>query len=174
MISKGVSLVGSGFAQTPRLPLLLRAPGAYPASVETAVLEHHERMDGTGYPRGLRGPADSFEDRGLYDRCITRGVVGSMLPVIYGNSFQFIQSQGVVAIRYEMIHETRVIPLDGRPHVGQNIRQLWADFLDAIKTGRRPVSMASRKSAQSSRMFCPSGGLSRASSWSTGSSAFAG
>lgn len=36
--------------------LLLRAPGAYPASVETAVLEHHERMDGTGYPRGLRGP----------------------------------------------------------------------------------------------------------------------
>jgi hypothetical protein len=68
-----------------------------------------------------RGPADSWEDRSLYDRCLTRGMPGSMMPAIYGNSYQIIQGQGFVAIRYEMIHETRVIPLDSRAHVGRNI-----------------------------------------------------
>ena len=67
------------------------------------------------------GPSDSWEDRSLYDRCITRGLPGSMMPAIYGNSYQIVQGQGFVAIRYEMIHETRVIPLDGHPHVGKNI-----------------------------------------------------
>ena len=68
-----------------------------------------------------RGPADSFEDRSLYDRCITRGLPGSMMPAIYGNSYEIIQSPGWVAIRYEMVHETRLIPLDGRPHVKPEI-----------------------------------------------------
>jgi hypothetical protein len=67
------------------------------------------------------GPADSWEDRSLYDRCITRGLPGSMMPAIYGNSYQVVQGPGYVAIRYEMIHETRVIPLDNRSHVGRNI-----------------------------------------------------
>lgn len=62
-----------------------------------------------------RGPADSYEDRSLFDRCITRGLPGSMMPVVYGNSYQIVQGPGFVAIRYEMIHETRVIPLDDRP-----------------------------------------------------------
>ncbi len=61
---------------------------------------------------------DSYLDFSLYDRCITRGLPGSMLPAIYGDSYQIVQGPGYVAIRYEMIHETRVIPLDNRPHVG--------------------------------------------------------
>jgi hypothetical protein len=69
-----------------------------------------------------RGPADSYEDRSLYDRCITRGMPGSMMPVIYGNSYQIVQGQGFVAIRIEMVHETRIIPLDGRPHVGKGVK----------------------------------------------------
>jgi len=77
--------------------------------------------------RSVRGPADSYDDRSLYDQCITRGVVGSMLPVIYGNSFQIVQAPGFVAIRYEMIHETRIIPLDGRPHVGKSIEMYMGD-----------------------------------------------
>ena len=44
------------------------------------------------------------------------------MPAIYGNSYQIVQAPGYVAIRYEMMHETRVIPLDGRPHVGRRIR----------------------------------------------------
>ena len=68
------------------------------------------------------GPFNSQDDFSLYDRCITRGFPGSMLPAIYGDSYQIVQGHGWVAIRYEMIHETRVIPLDGRPHVGRNIQ----------------------------------------------------
>ena len=64
-----------------------------------------------------RGEADSWTDRSLYDRCITRGLPGSMMPTIYGNSYQIVQGPGVVAIVYEMIHETRVIPIQGGPHV---------------------------------------------------------
>jgi hypothetical protein len=74
-----------------------------------------------------RGPADSYEDRSLYDQCITRGLPGSMMPAIYGNSYQIHQGPGFVAIRYEMIHETRIIPLDGRPHVGAGIRTYMGD-----------------------------------------------
>ena len=67
------------------------------------------------------GGSASWEDRSLYDRCITRGLPGSMMPAIYGNSYKIVQGPGFVAIQYEMIHETRVIPLDGRPHVGRGI-----------------------------------------------------
>jgi len=77
--------------------------------------------------RTTRGPADSYEDRSLYDQCITRGVVGSMLPVIYGNSFHIVQAPGYVAIRYEMIHEARIIPLDGRAHVAGKVRTYMGD-----------------------------------------------
>jgi len=73
------------------------------------------------------GPADGPEDRSLYDRCISRGLPGSMMPAIYGSSYQIIQGQGSVAIIYEMIHETRVIPLDGRSHVGKSIRNYMGD-----------------------------------------------
>jgi hypothetical protein len=64
---------------------------------------------------GEGGRADSWLDRSLYDRCITRGFPGSMSPAIYGNAYDITQAPGVVAIRYEMIHETRIIPLDGSP-----------------------------------------------------------
>jgi hypothetical protein len=74
-----------------------------------------------------RGPADSYTDRSLYDRCITRGLPGSMMPSIYGNQFQIVQAPGYVAILYEMIHETRVIPLDDRATIGKGITQDMGD-----------------------------------------------
>ncbi len=74
--------------------------------------------------RQSRGPADSYTDRSNYDRCITRGLAGSMLPVIYNNGTQIFQSPGYVAIVNEMIHETRIVPLDGRPHVSPAI-EMW-------------------------------------------------
>ena len=69
------------------------------------------------------GPFDDFDDFSLYDRCITRGVLGSLLPVIYGNGVRIAQNPESVAISYEMIHDTRVIPLDGRPALDGGIRQ---------------------------------------------------
>ena len=73
------------------------------------------------------GPFNSTEDFTLYDRCITRGVVGSVLRVIYGNGNRIIQGPGMVAISYEMIHDTRVFYTDGRPHINQAIRQYLGD-----------------------------------------------
>jgi hypothetical protein len=70
-----------------------------------------------------QGPFDDFDDFSLYDRCITRGVLGSTLPVIYGNGMRIAQGPNQVAISYEMIHDTRVIPLDGRPPLGGDIEQ---------------------------------------------------
>jgi len=77
--------------------------------------------------RNGEGRADSWLDRSMYDRCITRGLPGSMMPAIYGNAYEIVQSPDNVAIRYEMIHETRVIPLDGRPHVGSGVREYLGD-----------------------------------------------
>ena len=77
--------------------------------------------------RSGRGPADAAEDRSLYDRCISRGLPGSMMPAIYGSSYEIVQGPNFVAILYEMVHETRVIPLDGQPHVGKTIRTYMGD-----------------------------------------------
>ena len=76
-------------------------------------------------PRGTFGPGpfNSFDDFSLYDRCITRGALGSFLPVIYGNGLRIVQNPNFVALSYEMIHETRIVPLDGRRHVDDRIRQ---------------------------------------------------
>ena len=67
------------------------------------------------------GPFNGPEDFSLWERCITRGFPGSMLPGVYGNSYQIVQGPGYVAIRYEMIHETRVIRLNGE-HPAKSIR----------------------------------------------------
>jgi hypothetical protein len=74
---------------------------------------------------------ESWENLSMYARCITRGVLGSMLPVMYGNGMEIIQSPGLVALRYEMIHEARIIPLDSRndprPHVSTKLRSYMGD-----------------------------------------------
>jgi len=69
------------------------------------------------------GPFNTFEDFSLYDRCIARGLAAGMGAVLYGNGILISQSPNAVAITYEMIHETRVIPLDDRPHLGDGIVQ---------------------------------------------------
>ena len=77
--------------------------------------------------RNGEGRADSWDDRSLYDRCITRGLPGSMMPAIYGNAYEIVQTPDSVAIRYEMIHETRIIPVDGRPHLPNVVRHYLGD-----------------------------------------------
>jgi hypothetical protein len=89
--------------------------------------EATQRMLALRDARVGRGPADSYEDRSLYDQCITRGVLGSILPVIYNNGNHIIQAPGVVVLRNEMIHETRFFYLDGRPHVSSKIRSYMGD-----------------------------------------------
>jgi hypothetical protein len=73
----------------------------------------------------LAHSTDSFEYMSPWDRCITRGMPGGMFPGGYGNVYEIVQAPGYVAIVSEMIHETRIIPLDGRPR--PNIRQWNGD-----------------------------------------------
>jgi hypothetical protein len=66
---------------------------------------------------------DSFESMSPWDRCITRGP-GAMFPAGYNNAYKIVQTPGYVVILYEMIHEARIIPVDGRPHLDKSVR-LW-------------------------------------------------
>jgi hypothetical protein len=72
-------------------------------------------------------PFDDPDALDLYDRCITRGLPHVIFPTIYNNTSQIVQGPGFVAIRYEMIHDARVIPLDGRPPLTPAIRQYFGD-----------------------------------------------
>jgi hypothetical protein len=87
--------------------------------------EGQKRTDETQARR--RSRPSSWEDRSLYDRCLTRGPIGSILPVIYGNGLEIHQTPNDVVIRYEMIHETRIVPLDAKPHVGDAITMYMGD-----------------------------------------------
>ena len=75
--------------------------------------------------RDARELNDTWADRNLWERCLTRGV--PRLPGSYNNNFMIVQSPGYVAILVEMIHETRLIPLDGRPGISSGIRQWMGD-----------------------------------------------
>jgi hypothetical protein len=67
------------------------------------------------------------QDFSLYDRCITRGAIGSFMPAVYGNGARIIQTPDSIVISYEMIHDTRVIPLDGRPHIAKDLHLYMGD-----------------------------------------------
>jgi len=73
-------------------------------------------------------PADGPEDRGLPERCIVWPVAGPpMIPGGYNNNYQIVQGPGYVMIVVEMIHDVRVIPTDGRPHLPPTVRQWMGD-----------------------------------------------
>ena len=95
--------------------------------VPALTAEAQQRNAARARERAARGPADSPEDRSLYDRCITRGIPGSMMPAIYGNAYEIVQGPGYVVITYEMVHEARVIPLTPAPHAGDSIRMYMGD-----------------------------------------------
>jgi hypothetical protein len=66
---------------------------------------------------------DSPQDFDVWDRCITRGLPASMFPYRYNNGMQILQAPGYVVLNLEMIHEARIIPVDGSPRTSSNIRQ---------------------------------------------------
>ena len=74
-----------------------------------------------------RDSPDTWMDLTTWDRCITLGPVGSVMPFAYDNGQQIIQAPGYVVFRNEMIHESRVIPLDGRPHASPEIKTWMGD-----------------------------------------------
>lgn len=94
------------------------ANGKFPALTPAG----QQLVAATAAARARRAPADSWEDRSLQERCLLYHAVPPF-PTGYNNNYQIAQTPTYVAIRYEMLAETRLIPLDGRPHLGPNLRQ---------------------------------------------------
>ena len=91
-----------------------------------------QRATDAAAARRLRGTHDSFTDRSVGDRCISFGIPAMRpMPTLYGNSIQVLQTKDYVAIRYEMVHETRIIPIEGRggarPHPNSMLRSYFGD-----------------------------------------------
>ena len=115
---------GSKIVNTRRTSLVVDPPdGRIPALTPDAQKKASARAD---YRR--LHPADGPEDLGLPVRCILWPTAGPpMLPGGYNNNYQIVQAPGYVVIVAEMIHDARIIPLDGRPHLPQNTRQWMGD-----------------------------------------------
>ena len=78
-------------------------------------------------PNEARGSLDGPENASSQARCLSRGALGSMMPIGNSSGNQIIQAPGLVVIRNEMIQETRIVPVDGRPHVGARVRSIMGD-----------------------------------------------
>ena len=109
--------------RTSQTSLIVDPPdGRYPATTER-VRESDAAFaalrDGTTF--------DTWEDLNLYDRCITRGMPGAMIPGFYNHNYQILQTPDYVVILVEMIHDARIIPLDGRAHVPPQVGQWMGD-----------------------------------------------
>jgi hypothetical protein len=96
-----------------------RLPPMKPEAIQRLVAREEARQG--------RGEADSYLDRNTWERCISRTLPVAMIPNLYNNFYQIIQTPTYVVILMEMIHEARVIPLDGRPHGSDRIRQWLGD-----------------------------------------------
>jgi hypothetical protein len=96
-----------------------KVPALTPAARERAAARAPERR---------LHPADGPEDRSLSERCLLWASAGPpMLPTGYNSNYEIVQIPGYVVILVEMIHDARVIPLDGRPHLGPGVRQWLGD-----------------------------------------------
>ena len=127
------------------------ADGRMPALTDEGLQLQADRAQGQA-----NGPFHTTRDFSYYDRCISRGVTGSILPSLYGDAMRIVQSPTTIAITYEMLHDTRIIPLDGRPpadagvrsYMGSSVGRFEGDtlvvettnFNDELAEGRAPHS----------------------------------
>ena len=87
--------------------------------------EAQKRIAAERAARSKRGAADSYDDLSLWTRCISRGWNG--IGSWYSSNYQIFQSPGYVVVFQELIHEPRIIPLDGRPHLASGVGQWLGD-----------------------------------------------
>ena len=84
--------------------------------------EARKRLEAREAARAHRGEGDSWLDRNSWERCVTRTLPLAMLST-YNSNYQIIQSPDYVVVLLEMIHEARIIPLDGRAPLGKGVPQ---------------------------------------------------
>ena len=87
--------------------------------------EAQRRDDAERADRSARGPADTYEDFNSWTRCISRGWNG--IGSDYSSNYQIFQAPGYVVVFQELIHEPRIIPLDGRAHLPAHVKQWMGD-----------------------------------------------
>ena len=116
---------GTEIARNHRTSLIVDPPdGRIPQLTPDAQARRDARL-----ARRAEHPADGPEDRLLRERCIVwdgnndAGAGPPMMPASYNNNFRVVQTEDYVLLLKEMVHETRIIPLDGRPHLPPNVRQ---------------------------------------------------
>ena len=102
-----------------------KVPPLTPEAIKRAADEWKQLTYRGGGANG-RG-ADTYRDRSLFERCVTRGMPGAMSPTAYNNNYRIVQSPGYVAIAIEMLGGARIIPTDGRTHVSTGLRQYMGD-----------------------------------------------
>jgi hypothetical protein len=101
-----------------------RLPPTVPMSAERQKIRAERAAAGARFQAGMPNVATEMS---LPIRCIIRTDSPPYLPTIYNNDFQIYQSPGYVVIAPEMIHSARIIPLDGRPHIGPTLKQWLGD-----------------------------------------------
>lgn len=121
-----------GKAVSPRSSLIVDPPtGRIPPLTTGAILRVVDPSTVVGFGRGVgskgKGPFNGPEDFDLADRCITRGLPNTWFPQVYNNGFQIVQHPDHVVILYERLHEHRIVPLDGRPHLSSGVTQIMGD-----------------------------------------------
>jgi len=115
---------GKKVVKTARTSLIVDPPdGKMPPQTPEA----RERLAARRAAARTHGPADSYENRSLFERCLTRGLPEQLLPGPYNNNLQIVQAPQYVVLMTEMIHEARIVPTDGRPHAGAAIRSWTGD-----------------------------------------------
>jgi hypothetical protein len=115
--------------QDKRTSLIIDPPdGRIPTLVPISAERQAQRAERAGaLARFNAGMPDTYTDVALDIRCIVRTDSPPYMPGIYNNDFQIFQSPGYVVISPEMIHSSRIIPLDGRPHIGKDLEQWLGD-----------------------------------------------
>ena len=110
---------------TNRTSLIIdRSDGRLPALTPLA---EERRVALTAHRRERYQAPESFLDLNPYDRCITRGLPGAMMPGFYNHNYHILQTPDHVVLVVEMTHDARIIPLDGRPHASPHIGQWLGD-----------------------------------------------
>jgi hypothetical protein len=115
--------VGEGKGKSTQTALVVDPPDGKLPPLTAAAQKYAQDLE------VLRRPEmpGTWSELNPYDRCLTRGLPGAMIPGFYNHNYQILQAPGYVAILIEMIHDVRIIPLDGRPHLGPGVRQWMGD-----------------------------------------------
>jgi hypothetical protein len=110
-----------------QVPPLTAARAAAMAAQAQAVKVRCEKPGCAVSNFGTPAPSDEPQALDLMTRCISFGTVVPMLPTAYNNNYQIVQTEGMVAIDTEMVHQVRRIPTDGKPHLPATVRQWYGD-----------------------------------------------